>query len=107
MNQGASAQQDDRDRGAKMGVGMAIGLATGLAIGVALGSIPIGVAIGAGMGVSLGLAFSGQRREPSRPMIIAGVVLVLVGIVVLAVVMHLVEPQWWCGYPGLNLIPGC
>jgi hypothetical protein len=40
-------------------------------------------------------------------MTIAGVLLLLVGIVVLAVIMHLVLPQWWCDYPILNLLPGC
>jgi hypothetical protein len=40
-------------------------------------------------------------------MIIAGIVLVAVGIVVLAVFIHLVVPHWWCDYPVLNLLPGC
>lgn len=52
-------------------------------------------------------AQSGQRQEPSRLLMIAGVVLLLVGTVVLAIFMHLVEPMWWCQYPILNLIPGC
>jgi len=90
-----------------MALGIGIGMPLGIAIGLLLDSIGIGVAIGVTLGVSLGLAFSGQRRETPRALAIAGVVLVLVGIVVLAVIMHLVEPQWWCGYPGLNLIPGC
>ena len=52
-------------------------------------------------------AHSGQRQEPSRLLTIAGVVLLLVGVAVLAILMHLVEPMWWCQYPILNLIPGC
>lgn len=90
MNQRANAQRDDRDRGAKMALGIGIGMPLGIAIGLLLDSIGIGVAIGVTLGVSLGLAFSGQRREPSKPLTVAGVVLVTVGIVVLATVMHLV-----------------
>ena len=107
MNHKVDAQRDSRDVGAKMVMGMAIGMALGFAIGLVLDSIPIGVAIGSGLGVSFGLAFSGQSQEPSKPMTIAGVVLVAVGIVVLAIVLHLIQPQWWCQYPILNLIPGC
>ena len=107
MEPKSDAQQDRRDRNARMALGLCIGLALGISIGLALGSIPIGIAIGTGAGVSLGLAFSRQRQEPSRPLTIAGVVLLLVGIIVLAVVMHLVIPNWWCDYPLLNLLPGC
>jgi len=90
-----------------MGLGLAIGMATGFAIGLALDSIPIGVAIGAGLGVSFGVAFSTQGQEPSKPATIAGVLLLAVGIVVLAMMLHLIEPRWWCEYTILNLIPGC
>jgi multidrug transporter EmrE-like cation transporter len=107
MNQRADGQHASRDTGAKMALGMAIGMALGFAIGLALDNIAIGVAIGAGLGISFGVAFSGQRQEPSKPLTIAGVFLVLFGIVVLAIMMHLIEPQWWCQYPILNLIPGC
>jgi multidrug transporter EmrE-like cation transporter len=107
MNQRANGQRSSGESSAKMALGMAIGITLGTAIGLALDSIAIGVAIGAGVGISLGVAFSGQRQEPSKPMTIAGVVLVAVGIVVLAIFMTLVRPQWWCQYPGLNLIPGC
>ena len=107
MNQIGKEQPSTRDPRAGLLLGLCIGLALGVALGVALGSIPIGIAIGAGIGISLGIAFSGKRREPSRPLTIAGVLLLLVGIVVLALVMHLVLPQWWCDYPILNLVPGC
>lgn len=107
QNQRENGQRASRDTAAKMALGMAIGMALGVAIGLALDSIAIGVAIGSGLGTSLGIALSAQRQEPSMPMTIAGVVLVAVGIVVLAVIMLLVRPQWWCQYPILNLIPGC
>jgi multidrug transporter EmrE-like cation transporter len=107
MNPESNAQQESRDQNARMALALCIGLALGISIGLALGSIPVGIAIGVGAGVSLGLAFSRQRQEPSMPLTIAGVVLLLVGIIVLAVVMHLVIPNWWCDYPVLNLFPGC
>ena len=107
VNQVSNGQHDTRDRSAKMALGLAIGLALGVPIGLALDSIPIGIAIGTSLGVSLGLALSGRRQEPSKPLVIAGVVLLLAGIIVFAAVMHLVLPQWWCGYPILNLLPGC
>lgn len=107
MEPKSDAQQDSRDQNARMALGLCIGLALSISIGLALGSIPIGIAIGTGAGVSLGLAFSRRSREPSRPLTIAGVVLLLVGIAVLAVLMHLVVPNWWCDYPVLNLFPGC
>jgi hypothetical protein len=107
VNQVSNGQHDTRDRSAKMALGLAIGLALGVSLGVALDSIPIGIAVGAGVGVSLAMAFSGKRQEPSRPLIIAGIVLMLLGIFVFAVLMSLVLPQWWCGYPILNLLPGC
>lgn len=44
------------------------------------------------MGVWLGSAFSGQRQEPSKPLVITGAVLLAAGIVVVAIVMHLVHP---------------
>jgi multidrug transporter EmrE-like cation transporter len=106
MNHGADGQYAGRDT-AKMLLGMAIGLALGLAVGLALDNIAIGAGMGIAIGTALGVAFSGRRREPSRPLTILGVVLLLVGIVVLAIIMSLVEPQWWCDYPVLNLIPGC
>jgi multidrug transporter EmrE-like cation transporter len=107
MDQRANEQPNNRDPRAGLLLGLCIGVALGISLGVALDSIPIGIAIGAGVGVSLGIAFSGRRQEPSKPMTIAGILLVAVGIVVLAVVMHLIFPQWWCDYPVLNLIPGC
>lgn len=107
MTQSANEQPNNRDPRAGLLLGLCIGVALGVSLGVALDSIPIGIAIGAGVGVSLAIAFSGRKQEPSRPLTIAGVVLVLIGIIVLAVVMHLVQPQWWCGYPVLNLLPGC
>ncbi len=106
MNQGAEGQYAGRDR-AKMLLGMAIGLALGLAVGLALDNIAIGAGMGVAIGAALGVAFSGRRREPSKPLTVVGVVLLLFGIVVLAIIMHLVEPQWWCEYPILNLIAGC
>ena len=106
MNHGADGQYAGRDT-AKMLLGMAIGLALGLAVGLALDNIAIGAAIGGGIGVSLGVAFSQGRREPSKPMTIAGVLLVVAGIIVLAIMLHLIQPQWWCDYPVLNLVPGC
>jgi len=84
-----------------------IGLPLGLAFGLLVDSIGMGVAGGVAVGVCLGSAFSGQRQEASKPLIIAGAGLLAAGIVVVAIVMHLVHPQWWCGYPILNLIPGC
>ena len=107
MNQTGKEQPSNSDPRAGLLLGLCIGVAVGVALGVALDSIPIGIAIGAGVGVSLGTAFSGKRQEPSGPLTIAGVLLLLVGIVVLAVVMHLVLPQWWCDYPILDLLPGC
>jgi multidrug transporter EmrE-like cation transporter len=107
MNQNGVEQPSNRDPRAGLLLGLCIGVALGISLGVALGSIPIGIAIGAGIGVSLGIAFSGRKQEPSRPLTIVGALLLLVGIVVLAVVMHLVIPQWWCSYPILNLFPGC
>jgi multidrug transporter EmrE-like cation transporter len=107
MVQESDTEKNDQDTNARMALGLVIGMALGVALGVALDSIPIGIAIGAGIGVSLGAAFSGRRPEPSRPLTVAGVVLVLAGVLVLAVMMHLVLPRWWCGYPVLNLLPGC
>jgi multidrug transporter EmrE-like cation transporter len=107
MNQTENGLPKSRDPRAGLLLGLCIGMALGVSLGVALDSIPIGIAIGAGVGVSLAMAFSGQRREPSRPLTIAGVVLLLVGILVFAVLMSLVLPRWWCDYPILNLIPGC
>jgi multidrug transporter EmrE-like cation transporter len=107
MEQKSAAQQNGQDRNARMALGLCIGMALGISLGVALGSIPIGIAIGAGVGVSLGMAFSGQRQEPSKPLTIVGILLLVVGIVLLAVILSLVRPQWWCDYPILNLLPGC
>jgi multidrug transporter EmrE-like cation transporter len=107
MNQSANEQPGSRDPRAGLVLGLCIGVALGISLGVALDSIPIGVAIGVGVGVSLGMAFSGRTQEPSRPLTVAGVALLLVGIIVLALVMSLVLPHWWCGYPVLNLLPGC
>lgn len=107
MNPTGKEQPSSRDPHLGLLLGLCIGVALGISLGVALGSIPIGIAIGAGVGISLGIAFSGKRQEPSRPLTIAGALLLLVGIVVLAVLMHLVVPQWWCSYPILNLLPGC
>ncbi len=106
MNQGAEGQYAGLDT-PKMLLGMAIGMALGLAVGLALDNIAIGAGMGVAIGTALGVAFSGPRREPSKPLTVVGVVLLLVGIFVLAIVMHLVQPQWWCEYPILNLIPGC
>ena len=116
MNQGSNEQPNNRDSRSGLLLGLCIGAALGVSLGVALDSIPIGVAIGAGVGVSLGIAFSGQRQEPSRPLTIAGVALLLVGGHRLRrghapgpapVVVRLSYPgssawllmgcQWWCG----------
>lgn len=107
MNQRVNGQDTGRDAVAKMGLGMVVGMALGFGVGLALDSIAIGAGIGAALAVSLGIAFSGRRREPSKPLTIASVVFLFVGIVVLAMIMHLVQPHWWCDYPVLNLIPGC
>jgi hypothetical protein len=40
-------------------------------------------------------------------MILAGVALLLVGIILLALIMSLALPHWWCDYPVLDLLPGC
>jgi hypothetical protein len=106
MNQGANTQYAGRDT-AKMLLGMAIGIALGLAVGVTLDNIAIGAGMGVAIGTALGVSLSGRRREPSKALTVVGVVLLLVGIVVLAIVMNLAYPQWWCDYPVLNLIPGC
>ncbi len=106
MNQRADGQYAGRDT-AKMLLGMAIGIALGLGVGLALDNIAIGAGMGVAIGASLGVAFSGRRREPSKRLTVVGVVLLLMGIVVLAVIMNLVQPHWWCDYPILNLIPGC
>jgi drug/metabolite transporter (DMT)-like permease len=107
MSQAENEQPGNRDRSRRLLVGLCVGIGVGLALGVALDSIPAGFVLGVGLGVSLGLAFSGQRREPSKPLTIAGILLLAVGIVLLAVIMSLVRPQWWCDYPILNLVPGC
>ena len=107
MNERENEQPGSRDRNSRLLLGLCIGIALGVSLGVALDSIPIGIAIGAGVGVSLAMAFSGQRQERSRPLTIAGVALLLVGIIVFAVIMSLVQPLWWCDYPILNLLPGC
>jgi hypothetical protein len=106
MNHGAGGQYASRDA-ARMLLGMAIGLTLGLAVGLTLDNIAIGAGMGIAIGAALGVALSGRRREPSRPLTVLGVVLLLVGIVVLAIIMNLIEPQWWCEYPVLNLLPGC
>jgi MFS family permease len=106
MNEGAAGQYTGRDT-AKMLLGMAIGISLGLAVGLALGNIAIGAGMGVAIGGSLGVAFSGRRRERSKPLAVVGVVLLLVGIIVLGIVLNLVYPYWWCEYPVLNLIPGC
>ncbi|MGB9299875.1 MAG: hypothetical protein WCD51_04695 [Anaerolineae bacterium] len=107
MSQAQKQQLSNLDRSRRLLLGLCVGIGVGLALGVALGSIPAGFVLGVGLGVSLGLAFSGQRREPSKPLTIVGILLLAVGIVLLAVVMSLVRPQWWCDYPILNLVPGC
>lgn len=107
MDNRTETEQDSRGQNARIALGLCIGLALGISLGLALHSMPIGIAIGAGVGVSFAMAFSCQRQGPSRPLTIVGVVLLLVGIIVLAVVMHLVVPNWWCDYPILNLVPGC
>jgi hypothetical protein len=106
MNQEAQGRYAGRDP-AKMLLGMAIGIALGLAVGLALDNIAIGAGMGVAIGTALGVNFSGRRREPSKALTVVGVVLLLIGIIVLAIVMSLVYPQWWCDYPVLNLIPGC
>ena len=107
MNQRTDAQDNGRDGSAKMALGFIMGISMGFGLGLALDSLPIGIAIGAGMGVSLAVAFSREGQQPSRSMKITSFVLLAVGIIVLAAFMHLIHPQWWCGYPVLNLIPGC
>jgi hypothetical protein len=107
LNQGSHAQDNDRDGNGKMALGFIIGISLGFGVGLALDNLPIGMAIGAGMGVSLGIAFSREGQQPSRSMAITSIVLLAVGVIVLAAFMHLARPQWWCGYPVLNLIPGC
>ena len=92
MKQTPNDLPKSRDPRAGLLLGLCIGVALGVSLGVALDSIPIGIAIGAGVGASLGMAFSGRRQEPSRPLIIAGVALLFVGIFVFAVIMHLVQP---------------
>lgn len=106
MNHGAEGRYPRRDA-ARMLLGMAIGLPLGLSVGLALENIAIGAGMGIAIGTALGVALSGRRREPSRLLTVLGVVLLLVGIVVLATIMSLIEPQWWCEYPVLNLLPGC
>jgi multidrug transporter EmrE-like cation transporter len=107
MTYSADEQPSNRDPRSGVLLGLCIGVALGVSLGVALDSIPIGVAIGAGVGASLATAFSARRQEPSKPLILAGVALLLVGIILLALIMSLVLPHWWCGYPILNLLPGC
>jgi H+/Cl- antiporter ClcA len=107
MDENTDAQPNRPNRNARMALGMCIGLALGISIGLSLGNIAIGIAIGAGAGVSLGMAFSGRERDSSRPLTIAGVALLLAGIIVLVLVMSMVLPRWWCDYPILNLFPGC
>jgi multidrug transporter EmrE-like cation transporter len=107
MTHSADEQPSNRDPRAGVLLGLCIGVAIGVSLGVALDNIPIGVAIGLGVGASLAAAFSGRKQEPSKPMILAGVVLLLVGIILLAVIMSLALPHWWCDYPVLNLLPGC
>jgi drug/metabolite transporter (DMT)-like permease len=104
----ANEQSNKADTCAGILLGLCIGVILGISIGVALDSAPIGIAIGAGVGVSLATAFSRRREEPSEPMTIAGgIVLTVVGIIVLAVVLHIAQPQWWCAFSVLNLLPGC
>jgi multidrug transporter EmrE-like cation transporter len=107
MTHSANEQPSNRDPRAGILLGLCIGVALGVSLGVALNSIPIGVATGAGVGVSLAAAFSARKQEPSKPLTLAGVALVLVGIILLALIMSLVLPHWWCDYPALNLLPGC
>ena len=107
MNQTANTEPSRANAGARMGLGTAIGMAMGLLIGLLLDSSALGLGMGVALGAAMGLALSGQRQQPSRPLTIVGVVLVLVGIVFLAVIMSLVRPQWWCDHPVLNLFPGC
>jgi uncharacterized membrane protein AbrB (regulator of aidB expression) len=90
-----------------MALGFAVGISLGFGVGLALDSLPLGMAIGAGIGISLAMAFSREGQQPSRTMTITSIVLLAVGLIVLAAFMHLARPQWWCGYPVLNLIPGC
>jgi len=107
MNQAETQQLPNRDRSRKLLLAMCIGIALAVSLGAALDNYAAGGAIGAGVGVSLGMAFSGQRREPSKPLTLVGIVLLAVGVVLLAVVMSLVVPDWWCDYPIHSLFPGC
>jgi len=107
MTQAENEQPNSKDRRAGFLLGFLIGIALAVSLGAALDSYPIGIGVGTGVGVSLGVAFSGQRREPSKPLTIIGIVLLVVGVALLVVILSLVRPQWWCGYPVLNLLPGC
>lgn len=107
MNQAETQQLPNRDRSRKLLLGFSIGVALGLALGLALDSMPAGLVLGIALGISLGLAFSGPRREPSKTLTIAGIVLLVLGVALLAVILSLVQPRWWCDHPVLNLLPGC
>jgi len=107
MNQIPNNQQSSANAGARMGLGTAIGMALGLLIGLLLDSTALGFGMGVALGAAMGLALSGQKREPSKPLTIAGILLLAVGIALLALILSLVRPQWWCDYPILNLLPGC
>ena len=107
MNERYKAPPESRDPRAGLLLAFCIGIALAVSLGAALDSYPIGVAIGAGVGLSLGIAFSSPKQQSSRPLTIAGVALLLVGIIFLALVMSLVFPNWWCDYPILSLFPGC
>jgi multidrug transporter EmrE-like cation transporter len=107
VEQKSNVQQNDRDHNAGLVLAFLIGIALAVSLGAALDNYAIGVAIGAGVGTSLGIAFSRPKQQSSRALTIAGVVLLLVGIIVLGVVMSLALPHWWCDYPVLSLLPGC
>jgi multidrug transporter EmrE-like cation transporter len=107
LNQRSNIQDHDQDGNSNMALGFIIGISLGFGVGLALDNLPIGMAIGAGMGISLAMAFSREGRQPSRTMAITSMVLLVVGIILLTAFISLARPQWWCGYPVLNLIPGC
>ncbi len=86
MNHEANEEPNNWDTRTGLLLGLCIGAALSISLGVALDSIPIGVAIGAGVGVSLGMAFSSRKQEPSKPLTIACVALLQVGIILLAMV---------------------
>ena len=107
MTHSANEQPENRDNRAGLLLAFLIGIAVAVSVGVALDCLPIGIVIGAGVGLPLGIAFTGQEQQTPRPLTIAGVVLLLAGVIMFAAMMSLVLPRWWCDYPIINLLSGC